>query len=339
MSHHEFQDGLAAANGKPPPHVQPGAQLVVLNPSTRLFAVCSMFPCLGGFIDVALDTAPYAGTTTTCEAGSYFCPLGLKSKSASGVIVHTEALYMGVPVVTLKGKGIHERSSAKQWPLWYGVTVIQFLDPKYCCYTWLFSNIQGAERWSFLAFSSSVGCTSLSLNLNQHCQHCFRKRSQLARSLRIWSPKLRRILSSRLPSLTDCAVSQGFVSAASFYCNAQAASCAKNLPRLAALRAGLRTRMLRLATRVLEDWGFQGRNLWSCVPWRSVLCDGPRHVARLERLYACAFFVCTFSFWSFNLFNGFEVFLAMRLGLFQFGPWHRSWTWIKYESTWRPEGM
>ena len=114
MSHHEFQDGLAASNGKPPPHVQPGAQLVVLNPSTRLFAVCSMFPCLGGFIDVALDTAPYAGTTTTCEAGSYFCPLGLKSKSASGIIVHTEALYMGVPVVTLKGKGIHERSSAKQ---------------------------------------------------------------------------------------------------------------------------------------------------------------------------------------------------------------------------------
>ena len=121
------------------------------------------------------------------------------------------------------------------------------------CNTWLFSKIQGAERWSFLAFSSSVGCTSLSLNLNQHCQHCFRKRSQLARSLRIWSLKLRRILSSRLPSLTDCAISQVFVSAASFYCNAQAASCAKNLPRLAALRAGLRTRMLRLATRVLED--------------------------------------------------------------------------------------
>eukprot|EP00434_Breviolum_minutum_P026397 symbB.v1.2.023338.t1/scaffold2128.1/size88402/16 len=147
-------DGLAAANGKPPPHVQPGAQLVVLNPSTRLFAVCSMFPCLGGFIDVALDTAPYAGTTTTCEA-----------------------LYMGVPVVTLKGKGIH---------------------------------------------AQNVGASLLSA-----------------------------VQLGDLVTETE----EDFVK--------QAASCAKNLPRLAALRAGLRTRMLR-----------------------SVLCDGPRHVARLERLYA-----------------------------------------------------
>lgn len=106
------------------------------------------------FIDVALDTAPYAGTTTTCEA-----------------------LYMGVPVVTLKGRGIH---------------------------------------------AQNVGASLLSA-----------------------------VQLGDLVTETE----EDFVK--------QAAACAKNLPRLAALRAGLRTRMLR-----------------------SVLCDGPRHVARLERLYA-----------------------------------------------------
>merc|ERR1712113_1371510 len=42
----------------------------------------------------------------------------------------------------------------------------------------------------------------------------------------------------------------------------KASSLARNVTRLRALRAGLRTRMLR-----------------------SVLCNGPRHTARLERLY------------------------------------------------------
>ncbi|CAJ1461057.1 unnamed protein product, partial [Effrenium voratum] len=106
------------------------------------------------FIDVALDTAPYAGTTTTCEA-----------------------LYMGVPVVTLKGRGIHAQNV-------------------------------GASLLSAVQLEDLVTDTE-----------------------------------------------EDFVK--------QAAACARNLPRLAALRAGLRTRMMR-----------------------SVLCDGPRHVARLERLYA-----------------------------------------------------
>eukprot|EP00439_Symbiodinium_sp_Y106_P063361 s128_g9.t2 len=106
------------------------------------------------FIDVALDTAPYAGTTTTCEA-----------------------LYMGVPVVTLKGRGIH---------------------------------------------AQNVGASLLSA-----------------------------VQLSDLVTETE----EEFVK--------QAGACARNVARLAALRAGLRTRMQR-----------------------SVLCDGPRHVARLERLYA-----------------------------------------------------
>jgi len=106
------------------------------------------------FIDVALDTAPYAGTTTTCEA-----------------------LYMGVPVVTLKGRGIH---------------------------------------------AQNVGASLLSA-----------------------------VQLGELVAETE----EEFVK--------QAAACARNVARLAALRAGLRTRMQR-----------------------SVLCDGPRHVSRLERLYA-----------------------------------------------------
>eukprot|EP00435_Cladocopium_sp_Y103_P051465 s2317_g16.t1 len=93
------------------------------------------------FIDVALDTAPYAGTTTTCEA-----------------------LYMGVPVVTLKGRGIH---------------------------------------------AQNVGASLLSA-----------------------------VQLGDLVTETE----EDFVK--------QAAACAKNLSRLAALRAGLRTRMLR---RFLSD--------------------------------------------------------------------------------------
>merc|ERR1712232_410383 len=107
-----------------------------------------------GLIDVALDTAPYAGTTTTCEA-----------------------LYMGIPVVTLKGRGIH---------------------------------------------AHNVGASLL-----------------------------------RAVQLGDLVAETAdeFVQ--------KAAGCARNVARLAALRAGLRTRMER-----------------------SVLCDGPRHTSRLERLYA-----------------------------------------------------
>lgn len=107
-----------------------------------------------GLVDVALDTAPYAGTTTTCEA-----------------------LYMGVPVVSLKGKGIH---------------------------------------------AQNVGATLLA------------------------------------------AVGLGDLAAASEDEYVQKASAlARNVTRLSALRAGLRTRMLK-----------------------SVLCDGPRHTSRLERLYS-----------------------------------------------------
>eukprot|EP00927_Polykrikos_kofoidii_P061098 TRINITY_DN5598_c0_g1_i1.p1 TRINITY_DN5598_c0_g1~~TRINITY_DN5598_c0_g1_i1.p1 ORF type:complete len:944 (-),score=128.61 TRINITY_DN5598_c0_g1_i1:118-2949(-) len=105
-------------------------------------------------IDVALDTAPYAGTTTTCEA-----------------------LYMGVPVVTLRGNGIH---------------------------------------------AQSVGASLL-------------KAVQL----------------EDLVASTEAEYIQ------------TAAALSRDVKRLSALRAGLRTRMLR-----------------------SPLCDGPRHVARLERLYA-----------------------------------------------------
>lgn len=106
-----------------------------------------------GLIDVALDTAPYAGTTTTCEA-----------------------LYMGVPVVTLRGRGIH---------------------------------------------AQSVGASLLA--------------------------------AVRLPDLVATTEDE-YVQCA--------AALAKNPARLAALRAGLRQRMRQ-----------------------SVLCDGPRHAARLERLY------------------------------------------------------
>eukprot|EP00929_Paragymnodinium_shiwhaense_P077543 TRINITY_DN39933_c0_g1_i1.p1 TRINITY_DN39933_c0_g1~~TRINITY_DN39933_c0_g1_i1.p1 ORF type:complete len:927 (+),score=173.35 TRINITY_DN39933_c0_g1_i1:112-2781(+) len=105
-------------------------------------------------VDVALDTAPYAGTTTTCEA-----------------------LYMGVPVVTLRGSGIHAQSVGA-------------------------SLLEAVQLGDLVAQSESDYVTI-------------------------------------------------------------ATSLAKNTVRLAALRAGLRTRMLR-----------------------SPLCDAPRHTARLERLYA-----------------------------------------------------
>eukprot|EP00928_Gymnodinium_smaydae_P026566 TRINITY_DN20819_c0_g2_i1.p1 TRINITY_DN20819_c0_g2~~TRINITY_DN20819_c0_g2_i1.p1 ORF type:complete len:877 (+),score=152.73 TRINITY_DN20819_c0_g2_i1:54-2633(+) len=105
-------------------------------------------------VDVALDTAPYAGTTTTCEA-----------------------LYMGVPVVTLRGHGVHAQ----------GV---------------------GASLLHAVQLEDMVATTE-----------------------------------------------DEFVAAA--------AALARNTTKLAALRAGLRTRMLR-----------------------SPLCDGPKHVARLERLYS-----------------------------------------------------
>lgn len=105
-------------------------------------------------VDVALDTAPYAGTTTTCEA-----------------------LYMGVPVVTLRCPGIH---------------------------------------------AQNVGASLLA------------------------AVQLEDLVSS---------------SEEEFVC--KAAMLARHTTRLAALRAGLRARMLR-----------------------SVLCDGPRHAARLERLFA-----------------------------------------------------
>jgi len=106
-----------------------------------------------GLVDVALDTVPYAGTTTTCEA-----------------------LYMGIPVVTLRGRGIHAQNVGVSL-----LTAVQLGD---------------------------------------------------------------------LVADTE----EDFVQ--------KATSLARNPTRLAALRAGLRTRMLR-----------------------SVLCDGPRHAARLERLY------------------------------------------------------
>lgn len=105
------------------------------------------------FVDVALDTAPYAGTTTTCES-----------------------LYMGVPVVSLKGKGIHAQN--------VGATLL-----------------------------SAVGLADLAAQSEEEYVQ-------------------------------------------------KAASLARNVTRLSALRAGLRSRMLR-----------------------SVLCDGPLHTSRLERLY------------------------------------------------------
>lgn len=107
-----------------------------------------------GLIDVALDTAPYAGTTTTCEA-----------------------LYMGVPVVTLRGPGIHAQN--------VGVSLLNAVQLGECI---------------------------------AHTEDEYAQR---------------------------------------------AAALARNVTRLSALRAGLRPRMLK-----------------------SVLCDGPRHTARLERLYA-----------------------------------------------------
>mmetsp|Transcript_15902 Transcript_15902/g.29084 ORF Transcript_15902/g.29084 Transcript_15902/m.29084 type:complete len:876 (-) Transcript_15902:97-2724(-) len=105
-------------------------------------------------VDVALDTLPYAGTTTTCEA-----------------------LFMGVPVVSLRGSGVH---------------------------------------------AQNVGASLLS--------------------------------AVQLPELA-APTEDEYVR--------QASLLVRDVRRLAALRAGLRTRMLR-----------------------SPLCDGPRHVAHLERLYA-----------------------------------------------------
>lgn len=105
-----------------------------------------------GLVDVALDTAPYAGTTTTCEA-----------------------FYMGVPVVSLRAPRIH---------------------------------------------AHNVGASLLA--------------------------------AVQLEDLA-CDTEDEFVQ--------KAAALARHTTRLAALRAGLRARMLR-----------------------SVLCDGPRHAARLERL-------------------------------------------------------
>jgi len=106
------------------------------------------------FVDVALDTAPYAGTTTTCEA-----------------------LYMGVPVVTLRGRGIHAQNV-------------------------------GASLLNTVQLGDLVANSE---------EEYVQKAAQLGR----------------------------------------------DATRLGALRAGLRTRMER-----------------------SALCDGPRHTARLERLYA-----------------------------------------------------
>jgi len=105
-------------------------------------------------VDVALDTAPYAGTTTTCEA-----------------------LYMGIPVVSLRGNGIHAQSV-------------------------------GASLLAAVQLEDLVAGTE-----EEYVQ--------------------------------------------------KAAALARNSTRLSALRAGLRRRMLR-----------------------SVLCDGPRHTSRLERLFA-----------------------------------------------------
>jgi len=103
-------------------------------------------------VDVALDTAPYAGTTTTCEA-----------------------LYMGVPVVALRGQRIHAQNV-------------------------------GASLLAAVQLGDLVAATE-----------------------------------------------EEFVQ--------KAAALARHTTRWAALRAGLRSRMLR-----------------------SPLCDGPRHAVRLERL-------------------------------------------------------
>jgi len=105
-------------------------------------------------VDVALDTMPYGGTTTTCEA-----------------------LFMGVPVVSLSGHGVHAQNVG--------------------------ASLLNAVQLSDLATSSEDDYVR------------------------------------------------------------QASALVRDVKRLSALRAGLRTRMLR-----------------------SSLCDGPRHVAHLERLYA-----------------------------------------------------